>query len=439
MTGELFERLYRIEIMDQAPHPTPHIVSVNASNIIDSTDVDIDITIEDLAEKLGPHDRPAPDTSNPLDNGGSLADMLKAGIDTSKALDIQQMTVANLVLLAPKIVFEGYYDKDGNPGIYVEWDISLGIDEHLMTGEITLANLSARTIKNIKENDMIKIFAGYRGTGIEELALGTITEVDPVRNEGGDWFTKIKFGQAKESWMRYMAFKENRPGEISSEVALSLLKQLPMPYTFGGVGKEITYRMGKSYPQTYTVARALRELAADSYSKVFVYNHRIFWYPLNEGKNSEVFLSSKRPFWNIIGQVEPTSNKGNVGREKAEHRVTALLDGRIKPATIFTVESNNYSGLLRAITVNYVANAADYYVIVEGAEHSLSKPIDPNDLVDPNNDFGKISELEEEKENTTDNSLEPGVNIEDLLKAKTESDKEKEYQDILDINKKGPK
>lgn len=367
MPYEFYERRYRLEIWN------PHFPKPSTS-------------ISSLSAMIKPGSSPSsPLTGFPgggVGGSGTMADLLKAIKKQDKSPPAD--TIADLATVEPKFVAQGYYNDDGIPGFYCEWEITYSLEQFAPTGSVSIYNLTDETIATFKKFDILKLYAGYRGTSMPLICLAEIKMVD-TDWQGGDKVTKIDVNDSAYKWQKEMALREPlKKPEMASEVVADLLKKQSMPYEFTKVGTEHTYENGKHYNLDISYTDALASIAGDTDSKCYVLNGTIIFRPLNSGIKTDIIVSNNPTFKTLIGlprYLDTTKGQGALN-ERPELKITILLDGRLNVDRIFYLDSRDIQAMSRITTCKYLANKHDYYNEMEirmtGVEQikNVVKPID---------------------------------------------------------------
>lgn len=363
----LEDRIYRLEIFEAQALPESKLTSLDTTR----GTLDTDATVAKAAAGQVK-------TDAPLDTDISVGDLAAGKKPDDRAYSLARtFTVAHMNTGNTKLVFNGYYTKDNKPGYRVFWDVSMSIDEHAPTGQITIDNLSDADYAKIQHKDMVQLSAGYRTTGLEPLILGMVVNKSII-GDTPDRTTVLDVAEAKHTWLTTMAWREGEVNDMASTVIKDLLRQMPIPYIYEGVGRDLVYRYGKTFDQTVSVVRALSYLARDTFSKFWVENGRVHWTPIEWGDPLDLRVSSFHPWHNLIGHAAPVMDEQNSPREETRWRVRCLLDGRIKPSSVFFMQARNFAANMRAIQVQYVANEHDYYNNMDAAVHwhpAFEKPL----------------------------------------------------------------
>lgn len=219
--------------------------------------------------------------------------------------------------------------------IYQTFQMPFSTNPGTNIGSVSLYNLTAGTLSQLKQDDPVIVSACYQGADAEGeppwkvILSGKIVSVVTHWN-GPDKIAKVTIGDASDTWTVKRCNLSWGPGVKASKVVNGLVNALKLPRGKVEVRDDFAYLNGKTCGHDLTikehlerVARDIREHKGKEY-EVHVDRGRINFHRTGDvGLDSGVLISAET---GLIGHVEPMEKDTQSNMQsKQQYSVTTLL------------------------------------------------------------------------------------------------------------------
>lgn len=240
-----------------------------------------------------------------------------------------------------------------DPPYQVEFEIEFDTDPEPNTGEVTLYNLSQNTSSKLKKGQQVIINSGYEGD-VGTVALAVLDEVNTERNEL-DVLTKLKIGDATDTWAKATVSKSYKAGIKASQVLDDILHGFGLEVGLLKLPKDTVYAGGKVV--CGPLQTVVRQIVKDCGAKFHIANGRIIIGPENQGFQTAFVLN---PDTGLIGSPERIeSDKGEMWR------VRSLLNHQLGSDSIIKLESQIVRGWFRVVKGKHSSTKSEHITEVE--------------------------------------------------------------------------
>lgn len=224
-------------------------------------------------------------------------------------------------------------------------------EEEPNTMQLSIYNLSTKTINAIEINKKITINAGYEGDegDVGNVMAGVIYKLDS-KKEGSDVATKIYVQDATENWLKGSISKTFQGSVKASYVIKQVLGSLGMAIGRINLANDVIYQTGKTV--SGSLASVIKQLANECGSRININSGKIDILIGDEGFETGYILGSKTGLIGMPQVVEEYINEDD-DITRADYRIKMLLNHHVRPRSIFKIESLSETGLFFAIKGKY--------------------------------------------------------------------------------------
>jgi len=206
--------------------------------------------------------------------------------------------------------------------------------------EIEIYNLSDSTINSIEKEAYAILNAGYQGD-YGNILSGKIDKVE-TEWQGLDKITKIQISDGGKEWRKTTTHKTFKAGTKADYIMRELGVDLGLEIIEITPANNIEYKLGKTI--SGSTEAALRQLAKDTNSKMYITNEKLVIRPTDKGTETPFILSSETGLIDSPTKVEEEDDKGN---KKISYDVKCLLNYHINKDSIIRIQSRTINGRFR--------------------------------------------------------------------------------------------
>ena len=237
------------------------------------------------------------------------------------------------------------------PDFTIYFRVNFDDDPDANDARIEIYNLSADSTNRIKKNGQIILNAGYEGD-IGTIFGGIVDSVQTDRQMATDKITTIQ-ATDNEHWRGQRVNKTYKGRRKGSEIIRDVLAQ---------TGFEIgafTLPNDKDYwnkPFNTSALDVITRIARDCGAKVHNHAGRVFIRPAGEGSQLAFQLNAD------TGLVDTPER---IDDEQVGWNVKSLLNHRVGPDSLFTINSSTANGNFRVRKGQHIADRTRFYTVVE--------------------------------------------------------------------------
>lgn len=206
--------------------------------------------------------------------------------------------------------------------------------------EVQIYNLSKDSISSIEAKAYVILNAGYKGD-IGNILSGKIENIN-TEWQGVDKITTIKVSDGGFEWRNTKVQKTYQANSTAKYIMSDLASMLGLEISEISPKKNITYQLGKSI--SGSVELALKQLAKDTESKMYIHKGRLYIRDENKGTEIGFLLNSDT---GLIGSPERIEEENEKKQKVIKYKVKSLLNHKIGVDSIIKVESRTINGTYR--------------------------------------------------------------------------------------------
>lgn len=269
------------------------------------------------------------------------------------------------------------YDKEKAYKIsYEQLDINFKIqftnDKNSNIAEITLYNLSSKTINNLKKGLDIRLKAGYEDFN-GYIFTGKIDDVS-VEEDKGDVVVTLNCTPDAVSWNNEFVNKSWARGTKAKDIVKQIVQMVGWDIGMLEIG-ELQYNGGKVFRKL--ARNCLQEIAKDTNTMLYFNNGLVYMYPRNKVFKKTIVLS---PLNGLIESPKKEIIGGTKKKQKSiQYKIKSSLRYDFQEDVIIKIENSKYIDPveLKIIKGTHIASDNDFYTELECKKISdLSKEIE---------------------------------------------------------------
>ena len=239
------------------------------------------------------------------------------------------------------------------PELDMRFNIDFDTDSDGNTGEITVYNLSDKTIDKLKKGNVFRIKAGYKDN--VGLLLNGVIDSSTSKFKSGSKETEIIVNDNMDAWLKTKINKTWKAGAKTELIAKDIIDQIPLTLGDFDIPNPLNYSKGKTF--SCTAKKALEELVKDASVKLHISRGKIYFRPKDKA-NREVLTLNKDN--GLIASPQ------RIDQESEDRwKVQSLLNYRIEPDVILDIASQTANGLYRVVQGSHVCNSRDFITEAE--------------------------------------------------------------------------
>lgn len=267
----------------------------------------------------------------------------------------------------------------------IDFDVPFNDDEDANIVEVTIYNLTDKTINTIKKGSQVILNAGYLGD-VGSIGIGDVKSVITSWS-GVDKLTKINILDGGEKWYEQQIKKTYKAGITAKQVLTDLLSKTGLKVGSLTLPVNKIYKSGKSVNKK--LARAIMDIAIDCKAKVHVTRGKIYIRPKNTGDKTGVIIDKTN---GLIGSPTPiekeethkesknitktvkqkkktvkkvVTQQVDVKTIKRGFKVVSLLNHKITTDSIVTIKSKTAKGVFRVESGKHTRSDGKFYTELE--------------------------------------------------------------------------
>lgn len=241
----------------------------------------------------------------------------------------------------------------------VYFDIPFDDTEDVNTANIKIYNLSDKTIRGIKNNSSISLFAGYE-TDIGLIFNGKVKSSETYWS-GSDKITEINGIDDVGNYLNKKVVKTFAPGTSASTVLSYLIGEAKL-----GIGElnpvdNFVYRNGKTLKGT--IPTLLKSIVKDTKSKMHINRKRIYIRDPKKGDATGFVIDKESGLIDSPEKIEIEDVGKDDGNKKTEigWQVNTLLNHKVTVDTIFQLKTKSVNGQFRVRKGRHRCDGSAYY------------------------------------------------------------------------------
>jgi hypothetical protein len=226
----------------------------------------------------------------------------------------------------------------------LDCEFSMNFDDNTEAdkAEITIYNLTDRTINGFKTNAKITITAGY-GTDTGVIFSGFLTYKRTYRN-GADKVTELQAVDDLNRVNREVESIAYAAGTKASYILKDLCGRVGLPIAVFKLTKDYTFT--DEVTVDGSLSDAIKQYAAECGVSAYVCKSKINVRPLTDGDNTYFKLSADTGLISVSEFEEEQTTEA--GKETVKgFEIECLLQHRMQTASIIELNSRDYKGLFR--------------------------------------------------------------------------------------------
>lgn len=226
----------------------------------------------------------------------------------------------------------------------LDCEFSLNFDDNTEAdkAEITIYNLTDRTINGFKTNAKITITAGY-GTDTGVIFSGFLTYKRTYRN-GADKVTELQAVDDLKRVNREVESIAYAAGTKASYILKDLCGRVGLPIAVFKLAKDYTFT--DEVTVDGSLSDAIKQYAAECGVSAYVCKSKIYVRPLTDGDNTYFRLSADTGLISVSEFEEEQSTESETKTVKG-FEIECLLQHRMQTASIIELDSRDYKGVFR--------------------------------------------------------------------------------------------
>lgn len=214
--------------------------------------------------------------------------------------------------------------------------------------EIALYNLSPDTVKQLKREVPVRLYAGYEGD-VGLLCSGEVVNYE-TRQDGVDRKTTLKIADRVSAWTQLEVNKTYAAGTTSAQILTDLVSNFNLTIADITLKHNVTHRKARTV--SGKLGDIIKKLSKETETKIYINQGSVYVRPPQKGAHTGFYLSGET---GLLGSPERTEVVESEERFEG-YKVSVLLNHQITTDSIIVIESETAKGAFRVVRGSHNSN-----------------------------------------------------------------------------------